>query len=455
MAEFDPYKAGEESRKRRIAEMIAPNEYTDRTRSGQASIDRRAKMIELLQGQADAPIEKFSYGGIEAVTPPAAYLAKILSGAMAGYQSGKAGQEQEALDKYKEQAQNEDMRTMIEMMNKGTGKTDVSSVYDTSYIKDPARREQQDKFLAEPIIPQQPTYTGGMPEGTVSTGKPIMPVTEIQERRYSMRTPEGQAELLRQTAEDKQAMAKLLLDQRNREDDAQIRAEKEAGLDRRADNRDAALKANKEEAFRNRPLPSPLSTKIDKQSTAYINTKNLVDTFDDSYGNQDPGGAGYGGDFLVTMKGRFGENDPTYQWWTAQKTRDAFVRNNLFGASLTPGEQASWSALTVNPNMSAATIKGNLLGQAEIERKALLRQSNALIASKYNPEVIEAYLGDTVENLGISLMPETAKPEDPAATAETLPYDDPVLSDLKEGFVSNFKSGQSWTLENGKAKRIK
>ena len=75
----------------RTTSMIAPNEYTDRTRSGQASIDRRAKMIELLQGQADAPIERFSYGGVEAVTPPAAYLNKILSGVMTQYQSGKAG----------------------------------------------------------------------------------------------------------------------------------------------------------------------------------------------------------------------------------------------------------------------------------------------------------------------------------------------------------------------------
>jgi hypothetical protein len=163
------------------------------------------------------------------------------------------------------------------------------------------------------------------------------------------------------------------------------------------------------------------------------------------------GGGGDGGDFLVTMKGKFGENNPTYQWWTAQRARDALVRNNLFGASLTPGEQASWSKLTVNPNMSAATIKGNLLGQAEIERKALLRQSNALIASKYNPEVIEAYLGDTVENLGASLMPETAKPKDFVENAE----DNPSFDDLREGSVSTFDDGQQWTLENGKAKRIK
>ena len=261
MAEFDPYEAGEKSRKRRMAEMIAPNEYTSRTKSGQASIDRRAKMIELLQGQADAPIERFGYGGIEAVTPPAAYLAKILSGAMAGYQSGKAGQEREALDKYKEQAQNEDMKTMIEMLNKGTGPTDVSSVNDTSFIKDPVRREQQDKFLAEPIMPQQPTYTGGMPEGTVSTGKPIMPVTEIQERRYSMRTPEGQMELLRQTASDKQSRAEMLARQLEREDAAQIRDETQDRQDIRSDAANQARKDAYEQRAADALKPKPLSTK--------------------------------------------------------------------------------------------------------------------------------------------------------------------------------------------------
>lgn len=432
--------------------MIAPNEYTDRTRSGQASIDRRSKMIELLQGQANAPIERFGYGGIEAVTPPAAYLNKILSGVMAQYQSGKAGQEQEALDKYKEQAQNEDMGTMIEMLKKGgTVPTDVSSVYDTSYIKDPARRAQQDASLAEPIMPQQPSYTGGMPEGTISTGKPIMPVTEIQERRYSMRTPEGQMELLRQTAADKQSRAEMLAGQLEREEAARIRNETQDRQDMRSDAANQTRKDIAEENRKNRQLPTAVSNKIDTQATTYINTKNLIDTFSDSYGNQDPAGAGMGGDFLVTMKGKFGENDPTYQWWTAQKSRDALVRNNLFGASLTPGEQASWSALTVNPNMSAATIKGNLLRQAEIERKALLRQSNALITSGYNRAVIEDYLGDTVENLGMSLVPETAKPEDPAgtntagtkttedaSTNATIPIlkDNPSIDDIVEFYKS-------------------
>ena len=195
-------------RRNQTTSMIAPNEYTDRTRSGQASIDRRNKMIELLQGQADAPIEKFSYGGIEAYTPPAAYLGKILSGAMAGYQSGKAGREQEALDKYKEQTQNEDMGTMIEMLKKGgTVPTDVSFVNDTSYIKDPDEREKQDKFLAGPVT---------SPSGEIimsSSGQPLMPVNEIQAREYNFKTPEGQRELLRQTALDKQSRAEMLASQ--------------------------------------------------------------------------------------------------------------------------------------------------------------------------------------------------------------------------------------------------
>jgi hypothetical protein len=185
--------------------MIAPNAYTAKNKSEQSNIDRRAKMIELLQGQADAPIERFGYGGIEAYTPPAAYLAKILSGAMAGYQSGKAGREQEALDKYKEQAQNQDRATMIEMLQKGgTVPTDVSSVYDTSYIKDPDEREKQDKFLAGPVT---------SPSGEIimsSSGQPLMPVNEIQAREYNFKTPGGQMELLRQTALDKQSRAEML-----------------------------------------------------------------------------------------------------------------------------------------------------------------------------------------------------------------------------------------------------
>ena len=418
MAEFDPYKAGEESRKKRIADMIAPNAYTAKTKSEQSSIDRRAKMIELLQGQADAPIEIFSYGGIEAVTPPTAYLAKILSGVMAQYQSGKAGQEQEALDKYKERAQNEDMGTMIEMLKKGgTVPTDVSSVYDTSYIKDPARRAQQDASLAEPVMPQQPSYTGGMPEGVVSTGKPITPVTEIQERRYSMRTPEGQAELLRQTAAEKQSRAEMLAGQLEREDERQKAAILEAGRDRR--NTETAQA--RITAAQNKPL-----------TESQVNNQ--------IYGS------------------RMQESEGVLGVQTAPDImQEGLSKIPIFGNTLvSPDTQVFRQA--ENNFINALLRRESGAAIATIEYDGARKQYIPVIGD--SPEVLQRKQNN--RNMvsarlmaagGRELMPN--EPENPVVTAEILPYDDPVLSDLKEGFVSNFKSGQQWTLENGKAKRIK
>ena len=425
MANFDPYKAGEDERKQRMASMLTPNAYTAKTKSEQANIDRRNKMIELLQGQADAPIERFGYGGIEAVTPPAAYLAKILSGAMAGYQSNKAGQEQAALDKYKEQAQNEDMRTMIEMMNKGTGKTDVSSVYDTSFIKDPAKRAEQDAYLSAPTTSmsqsQPPSYTGGALNMTMPTAQPSAPVTEIQERRYSMRTPEGQMELLRQTASDKQAMAKLLLDQRNREDDAQKAAMIEAGKNARATETAGARIEAAKLALQNKPL-----------TESQVNNQ--------IYGSR-----------MQESEGVLGaQTAPDIE-------QQGLSKIPLFGNTLVSPETQVFKQAENNfinallRRESGAAIASSEYDNARRQYIPLIGDSPEVLKTKQNNRnMVSARL---MAAGGRELMPN--EPKNTTVTAETLPYDDPVLSDLKEGAVSTFDDGQQWTLENGKAKRIK
>ena len=182
MANFDPYQADEESKNKRMASMLAPNAYTEKTKSEQANIDRRAKMIELLQGQADAPIERFSYGGIEAYTPPTAYLAKILSGAMAGYQSGKAGREQEALDKYKEQAQNQDMAVIRE----------AASMPRTSLNLRPGTQATDLTQMNENLLPGMDPFTGSIPA-----------------RRYTTITPEGSQAMFDLTQADRKAVEDL------------------------------------------------------------------------------------------------------------------------------------------------------------------------------------------------------------------------------------------------------
>jgi hypothetical protein len=139
-------------------------------------------MIELLQGQANAPIERFGYGGIEAVTPPAAYLAKILSGAMAGYQSGKAGREQEALDKYQEQAQNQDMAAIRE----------AASMPGTSLNLRPGTQATDLTQMNENLLPGMDPFTGSIPA-----------------RRNTTTTPGGSQAMFELTQADRKAVEDL------------------------------------------------------------------------------------------------------------------------------------------------------------------------------------------------------------------------------------------------------
>ena len=64
-----------------------------------AKIARAQKYAEMLQQQAMAPEQTFSYNGIQAPIPKTAGLAKILQGLAGGYFEGKADEDAEALGK--------------------------------------------------------------------------------------------------------------------------------------------------------------------------------------------------------------------------------------------------------------------------------------------------------------------------------------------------------------------
>jgi hypothetical protein len=71
----------------------------------QAELSRIAdqqRMAEMLQAQSQAPLERYSYKGIEARTPATAGLAKLLQGFGGAYFQGKAREEEKALgERYK------------------------------------------------------------------------------------------------------------------------------------------------------------------------------------------------------------------------------------------------------------------------------------------------------------------------------------------------------------------
>ena len=67
-----------------------------------ARIADQQRMAEMLQAQSQAPLERFSYKGIEARTPATAGLAKLLQGFGGAYFQGKAREEEKALgERYK------------------------------------------------------------------------------------------------------------------------------------------------------------------------------------------------------------------------------------------------------------------------------------------------------------------------------------------------------------------
>jgi hypothetical protein len=81
-------------------------------------------------------------------------------------------------------------------------------------------------------------------------------------------------------------------------------------------------------------------------------------------------------------------------WWADVKSSDNIIRNKLFGASLTPGEQQAYEQTTITPSMDGTEIKKNLLRRLGIVQKATQRRYNRYIAAGYDPAQIDATIGD-------------------------------------------------------------
>jgi soluble lytic murein transglycosylase-like protein len=77
------------------------------------------------------------------------------------------------------------------------------------------------------------------------------------------------------------------------------------------------------------------------------------------------------------------------EWWAEQEFLDqAVARHELFGASLTPTEQAAWKNMSLNPNMDPATIEERLQKRKKFVDDKLNRHLESRAVSGYNPEQI-------------------------------------------------------------------
>lgn len=81
-------------------------------------------------------------------------------------------------------------------------------------------------------------------------------------------------------------------------------------------------------------------------------------------------------------------------WWSDVKASDNIIRNKLFGASLTPGEQQAYLQTTITPSMDPIEIQKNLKRRLEIVQAATQRRYNRYMAAGYDPAQIDATVGD-------------------------------------------------------------
>jgi hypothetical protein len=127
-------------------------------------------------------------------------------------------------------------------------------------------------------------------------------------------------------------------------------------------------------------LPAGDVAKLSTEAGTVQGIRDLRGTFKDAFS-----GPGTGVGNLAARVGvgnaRQGQQS---DWWQQMEAFDNVVRNQLFGASLTAGEQNAWERTTVTPSMAPARIKSNLAARDKILERALGRKVEAYQAAGYN-----------------------------------------------------------------------
>lgn len=152
-------------------------------------------------------------------------------------------------------------------------------------------------------------------------------------------------------------------------------------------------------------LPDSAAKRIEGGVSNFSALSGALAGFQDDYaGNTVTGG------LENTIQGAFGSFGTPGQrdWWANFQATDNVIRNDLFGATLTPSEQRSYLNTTVEPSMDPKEVRRNLKRRTDILRRALDRQRRFMVANGYNQDAVnilyepitamEALSGDVPED---------------------------------------------------------
>jgi len=174
----------------------------------------------------------------------------------------------------------------------------------------------------------------------------------------------------------------------------QIEAANRARVDQQLQLENAARQRKEWEATHNpdgtpkvagKALPDAAARRIEGGVGQFSQLAGSLSGFKDEYA-----GNTLTGSLENTIQGAFSGfgSEGQRDWWSNFQSVDNVIRNELFGAALTPTEKAAYERTTVDPSLDPKIVRQNIGRRVEILRGALDRQKRFMVANGYNPEAV-------------------------------------------------------------------
>ena len=110
-------------------------------------------------------------------------------------------------------------------------------------------------------------------------------------------------------------------------------------------------------------------------------------------------------------------------WWANFRATDNVIRNELFGAALTPQEKASYESTTIDPSLDPKIVRENLSKRVDILRGALDRQRRFMVSNGYNEDAVNILYEPVRAMEQLNAVAQDAAPQSPPARMAQDPRD--------------------------------
>jgi len=302
---------------------------------------------------------------------PLQHVAELLRTQQAQGQEQEAMKQLQGIGQQRQEAQGRDMSAFVQAL-RGT----------------PANSPQPD-YEGNAVGPTMPAKAGNPYEAYAQAAASQSPMVRQMGMQGMAQLPQMEAAKAEKEANRAWQEQQRELDRQNRRDIAQ------QGFDLRREIRSTAPQKAPDMG---KTLTSGEVDKITGLDESLGTQQRLMETFKPEYGGYKSDAVG---GLANTVGAKFSDKlQPQSEWWAAHEANDNIMRNKLFGASLTAGEQAAWDRTSIKPGMKPEMIQNRMA-----ERAALIdAQRNTRIGNL-------GKAGYNVQNFGTA--PDTFKPTAP------------------------------------------